>query len=108
METFRDGWQGLNLDNLMIVRVKVPLPKCRGKSTIPTVATGHQSVKRDRKVVSGSPIWKPIKQDSMSSVSEDVSKLSSTTTSQIRLTGWSQKAKDKGLAVKLPTNKHSR
>jgi hypothetical protein len=68
----RDGWRGLNLDNLIIVRVEVPLPKCWGNSMIPTVATGPQSVKRDQKAVTGSLIQNPVEHESMDSESEGV------------------------------------
>lgn len=83
----------MNLDNLVIVRVQVPLPRCRGNSITPTVATSHQSVKRGEKAVTGSLIWNPVEQESMDSVSKDVFELSSPFSSQIRLTGYCQKGK---------------
>jgi hypothetical protein len=77
------------------MRVKVPPYRCSSDSITPTVATSHQSVKRGEKAVTGSLIWNPVEHEPMDSVSEDVSELSLTATSQIRLIGWSQKAKDK-------------
>jgi len=56
----------------------------------------------------GSQKLATVEQESMHSISEDVTELSSYRTSQIRLIGWeSQKGKDNGeLAVFPPTNKH--
>jgi len=42
----------------------------------------------------------------MGSVSKDVFESSLSVTSQTRLIGWSQKAKDRELAVLSPTNMH--
>jgi hypothetical protein len=43
-----------NLDNLISVRVQVPLSRCKSNSITPTVATGHQSVKRGEKMLAAS------------------------------------------------------
>jgi hypothetical protein len=103
----RDGWQGLNLDNLITVRVQVPLSKCRSNRITPTVATGSQSVKRGEKASSWQPHPVAAEHESMDSESKGVSELSSLQPSQIRLSGWSQKAKDKGRASTTVTRKHS-
>lgn len=66
-----------NLDNLIIVRVKVPPRRCSDDSITPTVATSPQPVKRGEKAVTGSLIWKSAEQESMDNASEDVSELSS-------------------------------
>jgi len=68
--------QDVNPYNLIIVRVKVPLPRCKGKSITPTVATSHQSVERGEKAVTGSLIWNLVEHESMDSESKDVSELS--------------------------------
>ena len=73
-----------------------PSPRCRGNSITPTVATGHQSVKRDEKAVTTNLTSNPAEQESMDSESEDVVELSSHVNSQLRLTGCRQKAKDRG------------
>ena len=76
-----------------------PSPRCRGNSITPTVATGHQSVKRGEKAVTANLTSNPVEQESMDSESKDVVELSSRVNSQNRLTGCSQKAKDMGLAT---------
>lgn len=63
-------------------------------SITPTVATGSQSVKRGEKAISWKPHPVDAEHESMDSESEAVSELSSHQPSQIRLIGWSQKAKD--------------
>lgn len=81
----------MNLDNLIIVRVKVPPYRCSSESITPTVATSHQSVKRGEKAVTGSLIWNPVEQEPMDSASKDVPKLSSLANSQIRLIGYTKR-----------------
>jgi hypothetical protein len=66
----------VNLDNLVTVRVKVPLPLCWGNSITPTVENGRQSVKRGKKAITRSFNGNPVEHVSMDSVSEDVAELS--------------------------------
>jgi hypothetical protein len=74
MSSSTQGWiaRYKNLDNLIAVRVQVPLSRCKSNSITPTVATGHQSVKRGEKMVTGSLNWNPIEHESMDSASQDV------------------------------------
>ncbi|MGJ3248253.1 MAG: hypothetical protein ACFE0I_19485 [Elainellaceae cyanobacterium] len=69
-------------------------PSARSTSIIPTVATGPQSVKRGKKAINWKPHPVDAEHESMDSESKAVSELSSDQSSQIRLIGWSQKAKE--------------
>jgi hypothetical protein len=60
-----------NLDNLISVRVQVPLSRCKSNSITPTVATGHQSVKRGEKVLAASLKRRSIEHESTDSESKD-------------------------------------
>lgn len=78
------------------MRVKVPSHKCSGESITPNGRVGIRPLKRGEKEVMINHISNPFKQELTSNESEGMLILSLPTTSEKRLTHWSQKATDKG------------